>query len=71
MTDIEKTDKPGGSSNELSVLRFLLDMLNRGEVLENKPGEEKKRKPEESCLEAGNILANDTQDQVREKQGKR
>lgn len=70
VTDIEKTDKTGGSSNELSVLRFLLDMLNRGEVLE-KNGNEKKRKPDESCLDAANILANDTRAQVREKQGKR
>ena len=70
VTDIENTDKTGGSSNELSVLRFLLDMLNRGEVLE-KNGNEKKRKPDESCLDAANILANDTRAQVREKQGKR
>ena len=71
VTDIENTDKTGGSSNELSVLRFLLDMLNRGEVLVKKNGNEKERKPDESCLDAANILANDTRAQVREKQGKR
>jgi len=61
-----------GGVDEMSVLKFLIDMLKKGEGVEtSRSVEPVTRSADPSCLANPPILANDSRQVVREKQGKR